>query len=61
MSSPLQAVATASPAARPAGIPWDDPFRLDEQLTEDERLIQDSARDYAQEQPDAAHPRGQPP
>ena len=28
---------------------WDDPFFLDDQLTEDERLIKDAARAYAQE------------
>jgi len=28
---------------------WSDPFRLSDQLTEDERMIQDSARAYAQE------------
>ncbi|WP_075215787.1 acyl-CoA dehydrogenase [Mongoliimonas terrestris] len=28
---------------------WDDPFLLDDQLTEDERMIRDSARAYAQE------------
>ncbi len=28
---------------------WDDPFRLDEQLSEDERMIRDTAHDYAQE------------
>ncbi|WP_372989821.1 acyl-CoA dehydrogenase [Sulfitobacter sp.] len=28
---------------------WTDPFRLTDQLTEDERMIQDSARAYAQE------------
>ncbi|MBY6081171.1 acyl-CoA dehydrogenase [Ruegeria arenilitoris] len=28
---------------------WDDPFRLSDQLTEDERLIADSARAYSQE------------
>ena len=28
---------------------WDDPFRLETQLTEDERMIRDSARAYAQE------------
>ena len=27
---------------------WDDPFLLDEQLSEEERLIRDSARDFAQ-------------
>ena len=48
MSSPLQAVATASPARARPEFAWDDPFRLEEQLTEEERLIRDSARDYAQ-------------
>ncbi|KAA0920912.1 acyl-CoA dehydrogenase [Aquicoccus porphyridii] len=28
---------------------WDDPFRLEDQLTEEERMIRDSARAYAQE------------
>ena len=28
---------------------WDDPFLLDEQLSEEERLIRDSARDFAQD------------
>ncbi len=28
---------------------WDDPLRFDDQLTEDERLIRDSARAYAQD------------
>lgn len=28
---------------------WDDPFRMDDQLTEDERMIRDSARAYAAE------------
>ncbi len=32
-----------------AGFKWDDPFFLDDQLTEDERLIRDTARDYSQE------------
>ena len=48
MSSPLQAVATASPPRARPEFAWDDPFRLEEQLTEEERLIRDSARDYAQ-------------
>lgn len=30
-------------------IKWDDPFLIDEQLTGDERLIQDSARSYCAE------------
>jgi glutaryl-CoA dehydrogenase len=28
---------------------WDDPFRLDDQLSDEERLIRDTARDFAQE------------
>ena len=28
---------------------WDDPFLLNDQITEDERMIRDTARDYAQE------------
>jgi len=28
---------------------WDDPFRLDDQLSDEERLIRDTARAYAQE------------
>jgi len=28
---------------------WEDPFRLDEQLTEEERMLRDAARAYAQE------------
>ncbi len=32
-----------------AGFQWDDPFFLDEQLNDDERMIRDAARAYAQE------------
>jgi len=28
---------------------WDDPFQLEEQLNEEERLVRDTARDYAQD------------
>jgi len=34
---------------KPAPFQWEDPFLLDEQLTEDERMIRDTARDFAQE------------
>ncbi|MFO1209326.1 MAG: acyl-CoA dehydrogenase [Amaricoccus sp.] len=30
-------------------LAWDDPFLLDEQLSEEERMIRDSARSYAQD------------
>lgn len=33
---------------RPAAFDWQDPFRLDEQLTDEERLVRDAARDYCQ-------------
>ena len=33
----------------PAAFRWDDPLLLDEQLTDDERMIRDTARAYAQE------------
>src|SRR6202047_5346586 len=33
----------------PVNFLWDDPFLLDEQLTEDERMIRDPARAYAQD------------
>ena len=39
----------AKTSASKASFEWADPFLLDEQLTEDERLIRDSARDYCQE------------
>ena len=28
---------------------WDDPFHLDQQLSEDERMVRDAARDYCQD------------
>ena len=41
---------TVAPAAAPeTAFRWDDPFLLDDQLTEDERLIRDSVRAYARE------------
>jgi glutaryl-CoA dehydrogenase len=36
------------PDTRPA-FRWDDPLLFDQQLTEDERLVRDSARAYCQE------------
>ena len=35
--------------ARPAAFDWADPLLLEEQLTEDERMIRDTARGYAQD------------
>src|SRR6202162_5425735 len=39
----------AKDKASPVNFQWDDPFMLDEQLTEDERMIRDTARAYAQD------------
>ena len=36
-------------AAKAAAFNWEDPFLLEDQLTEDERAIRDTARAYAQE------------
>jgi glutaryl-CoA dehydrogenase len=35
--------------AKPAAFTWDDPFRLEDQLSEEERMIRDAARDYCQD------------
>ncbi len=40
---------TAPHASRFTNFAWDDPLRLDSQLTEDERAIRDSARAYCQD------------
>ncbi len=38
----------ARPASLTASFQWDDPFLLEDQLTEEERMIRDTARDYCQ-------------
>ena len=35
--------------AKPVSLVWEDPFLLEEQLSDDERLIRDTARDYCQD------------
>ncbi len=35
--------------AKPAALNWEDPFLLEDQLTEDERMIRDTAHAYCQE------------
>jgi glutaryl-CoA dehydrogenase len=49
MSPAERAAAAASPAAAKADFRWDDPLLLEEELGEEERLIRDTARQYAQE------------
>src|SRR5690606_14009339 len=44
--------AETKPAGKPHGMAqfqWDDPLLLEDELTEDERLVRDSARAYCQE------------
>ena len=48
MSQTAAAAKAAPPPAKPA-FRWDDPFLLDDQLREDERLVRDTARGYARE------------
>jgi glutaryl-CoA dehydrogenase len=50
MTSSLQTRrAESAPPDQPVFV-WDDPFLLDDQLSEDERLIRETARSYAEEQ-----------
>jgi glutaryl-CoA dehydrogenase len=42
-------MSNSKPAAAWASFNWEDPFRLEQQLTDDERLVMDTARQYAQE------------
>jgi glutaryl-CoA dehydrogenase len=41
--------ASAPKTSKPAAFVWDDPFLIESQLTEDERMIRDAARAYAQD------------
>ncbi|WP_340118078.1 acyl-CoA dehydrogenase [Pelagibius sp. 7325] len=45
-SGPAPAPAAGSPKAR---FVWEDPLLLEEQLTEEERMVRDAARDYCQD------------
>ena len=49
MNSALPAKAAKVAANQYAPFKWDDPFLFDEQLNEDERMVQASARAYCQE------------
>jgi glutaryl-CoA dehydrogenase len=50
MSTAGQKAATGAPRSKErASFRWDDPLLFDDQLTEDERLIRDTARGYAQD------------
>ncbi|MGL4242247.1 MAG: acyl-CoA dehydrogenase [Beijerinckiaceae bacterium] len=45
----MSAVVTSIPKAQKAVFNWEDPFDLDGQLSEDERMIRDAARAFAQD------------
>ena len=45
----VSALSSGSSARAAAQFAWDDPLLLDDQLTEDERMIRDTARAFAQE------------
>src|SRR3954464_14405107 len=47
----MTALAQQKPKSKPAEAQfrWDDPLLFDEELSDDERMIRDSARQYAQE------------
>jgi glutaryl-CoA dehydrogenase len=49
--SATERAAAAAPAPAPTkpAFAWDDPLLLDEQLSEDERMVRDAARDYCQD------------
>ena len=46
------------PSLQEAAFNWEDPLDLESQLTEDERMIRDSARAFAAGQADAARQAG---
>jgi glutaryl-CoA dehydrogenase len=48
MAQTEHAAAAVTTTARPQ-FQWDDPLLLDEQLSEDERMVRDAAHDYCQE------------
>jgi glutaryl-CoA dehydrogenase len=48
MSAPQPTASTGPLAARPR-FAWEDPLLLDDQLSDEERMVRDTAHDYAQE------------
>lgn len=44
-----KAMAKPNPAASWASFNWEDPFLLEQQLSDDERMVSDTARQFAQE------------
>ncbi len=48
--APAATAPSPAPAAAPAKFVWEDPLLLEEQLSEEERMVRDAARAYCQEQ-----------
>ena len=54
-SNPMENEMTANPNVKPktpgtsSAFVWEDPFLLEDQLLDDEHMIRDTARQYAQE------------
>ncbi|MEX2199991.1 MAG: acyl-CoA dehydrogenase family protein, partial [Dongiaceae bacterium] len=44
-----QATAAKQAAAAKPGFDWEDPLLLEDQLSEDERMVRDTARQYARD------------
>ena len=49
MATSAQTKATRSAKPGKATFNWADPLLLDDQLSEDERMVRDAARDYCQD------------
>ncbi|MEM7253314.1 MAG: acyl-CoA dehydrogenase [Pseudomonadota bacterium] len=49
MSTPAPSSPKPSPSAAKAQFDWADPLQIDAQLTEEERMVRDTARQYCQE------------
>ncbi|HUF88239.1 MAG TPA: acyl-CoA dehydrogenase [Thermohalobaculum sp.] len=49
MNEQSPAKSASKSASKGGSFAWDDPFLLEDQLTEEERMIRDTARGYAQE------------
>ena len=48
-SSNVAQVATAKPASTRPGFQWEDPLLLADELSEEERMVQEAARAYCQD------------
>jgi glutaryl-CoA dehydrogenase len=48
-TSQTSATIASKPKSPKPSFQWDDPLLLEQQLTEDERMVRDAARDYCQE------------